>query len=133
MSHLWLFSYVVTYTISFLFRDTVKNVVRNADISRSFYFLSLKFILGKHKSDLGVNNFPCKHWKSHFSRCSIYKRSYWNFLQGNSKMLFVTLLFKSQKMHFLITLALLTVEYWHLVNQSKVTHGGFLWILCSEI
>ena len=53
-------------------------------------------IPGKNKPDLGddLNNFFLQAVKVPFSKMQ-YKRSYWNLFQGNFKILFVTLLFKS--------------------------------------
>ena len=90
------------------------------------------FIPEKHKSDLGdnLNNFSSRTVKVPFSKMQ-YKRSYWNFFQGNLNMLFVTLLFKSRRCTFLITHAPLTVECQYLVHEINVTQGALSLIFVS--
>ena len=76
--------------------DTVKNVVRNVDISKSFYFI-IYWVPCLSRENVFL--FPCfsyKQWKSNFPRCSTRE------ITGISvfKMLFVTLPFKNQRCTF---------------------------------
>ena len=91
---------------------TVKNVVSNADISRSFYFINLLApCLSKENISLiwEVTYTTFLANSESFIFVDAVQETLWHFFQGNFKMLFIILLFKSQRCTFLI----IYLNYFH--------------------